>query len=89
MTAAKEVPWATRWSIFARSTNPGTIKIPPPTPKTPERNPAATPIKAIEKVVAEWLELEVGLSDIIYMLTHHRSTSVLLDECAAPQAFSS
>src|SRR5688572_7285825 len=42
-TAASDVPWARRWSIFITSTRAGTMRMPPPTPKRPDRNPAINP----------------------------------------------
>ena len=42
-TAASDVPWASRWSMRMSSTSAGTIRIPPPTPNRPDRNPATSP----------------------------------------------
>src|SRR3954451_14331193 len=42
-TAASDVPWASRCENPSSSTSDGTIRIPPPTPNNPDRNPAISP----------------------------------------------
>ena len=44
--ASRLVALARRWSRANHATSSGTMMIPPPTPNSPERIPAATPIAA-------------------------------------------
>src|SRR5918996_1933073 len=45
-TAGSEVPWASRWSMAMVTPNAGTMRMPPPTPNSPDRKPATKPTTA-------------------------------------------